>query len=911
MTEDAPLEAGQQQVVVVVAPRGGLDALAAIMGELPATFSAPVVIGQHASIWRDEAVTELGARSALPVRTIQDRTALEPGTVYVVPAGKHAAIIDGHVALRERDEVAGEPGVLAPLLAGPAPSLDLLLRSAAGAYGEGVIAVLLAGTGADGVDGARDVKQAGGTVIVQNPQTAEYADVPQSLAPNTVDVVADVETIGALLQELVAAPPPEEPAESRAMGTVLDQLRERSGIDFTSYKAPTIMRRLQRRMVATGHHQIADYARYLQRRPDEYDRLVSSFLIKVTGFFRDPELYDHLRQHTIPQLIEEARTRGNELRIWSAGCATGEEAYSLAILVAEALGDELEQFNVRVFATDLDNDAISFARHGVYPAAALTDVPPELVDRHFLRLDGEYEIRKRVRALTVFGQHDLGQRAPFPRIDLALCRNVLIYFTTDLQRRALQLFAFALREGGYVALGKAETISPLAEYFAVVDSQLKLYRRQGARMVNIPAARIRDAAPALPLRSSIPGMRLGPGGLGGPGGAGRMGGTRAPSAPATGPNVRPPRLPARTRAAADRLEGLLMQLPVGVVVVDRRYDVQLINPAARQMLGIHAPALGDDFVHLAQSIPSSLLRAAIDRALRNESGESIPGADDGEGGDGLGEPAMVTAETPAGQERHLQLACYLHRHDDRPDPLVMVLVTDVTTAVMERHTLDVEVARLRQELAQMGDRLRRLGDTNQHLLNANHELTAANASLRSTNEELMVGHEEAQASMEEVETLNEELQATNEEQETLNEELQATVEELNTTNDDLQARSAELQELTAQLENERSQLHAVLASMDEALLVVDPTGRIVLANDAYQRLFGTAATTALPSDPAPAEGTLDHLRSLAARGEPFQTRVAWSPAGTAGGAPRSFEARGRPILGDRPGCVVTIWEVEP
>src|SRR5262245_38220417 len=189
-------------------------------------------------------------------------------------------------------------------------------------------------------------------------------------------------------------------------------------------------------MVATDTRHLAEYMRYLQRHPDEYQRLASSFLIKVTGFFRDADLFDQLRRRVLPELLAEARNRDNELRLWSAGCATGEEAYSLAILIADALGDDLERFTVRVFATDLDADAIAVARRGVCPAAALVDAPQRLVEEYFSEADGEYTIRKRVRALTVFGQHDLGQRAPFPRIDLALCRNVLIYFTPELQKRA-------------------------------------------------------------------------------------------------------------------------------------------------------------------------------------------------------------------------------------------------------------------------------------------------------------------------------------------------------------------------------------------------------------------------------------------------------------------------------------------
>jgi two-component system CheB/CheR fusion protein len=368
-------------------------------------------------------------------------------------------------------------------------------------YGEQLIAVILTGNGTDGA--------AGGTGIIQNPETAPFPAMPLSLAPTDVDIIAHVENIGAILIDLISGiRVTARPTEERALRTFLDQLRERSGIDFNSYKMPTIMRRLQRRMVATGSERLTDYIRYLQGHNEEYQRLVSSFLIKVTEFFRDAELFSYLRDHVLPELIAEARNHDNELRFWSAGCATGEEAYSLAILVSDLLGEDLDRFNVRIFATDLDNDAVTFARRGIYPASTLANVPQDMVDRYFTRVNGEFEIRKQVRALTVFGQHDLGQRAPFPRIDVALCRNVLIYFTTELQKRALQLFAFSLRDNGFLVLGKAETTSPLGEYFALEHPQLKIYRRQGDRIL-IPLARIRDTAPILPIRA-VTNPRLSP-----------------------------------------------------------------------------------------------------------------------------------------------------------------------------------------------------------------------------------------------------------------------------------------------------------------------------------------------------------------------------------------------------------------
>ena len=232
---------------------------------------------------------------------------------------------------------------------------------------------------------------------------------------------------------------------------------------------------------------LTGYSLYLKANPAEYELLVADFLIKVTEFMRDPELFTYLREQILPQLIKYSRLHNNkELRFWSAGCATGEEAYSLAILLSELLGEELAQFNIKIFATDLDSDAIAFARRGFYTAKSLAKLPAELVERYFVASPNGmgYEIKKQIRNLVVFGEHDLGQRAPFPRIDMVLCRNVLIYFNRELQEHALQLFAFALRDEGYLVLGRTETVSPLAEFFDVIEPQQRVYMRQGVRKLS-------------------------------------------------------------------------------------------------------------------------------------------------------------------------------------------------------------------------------------------------------------------------------------------------------------------------------------------------------------------------------------------------------------------------------------------
>ena len=230
-------------------------------------------------------------------------------------------------------------------------------------------------------------------------------------------------------------------------------------------------------MSATARPTLAEYAAYLESDPEEYARLVNSLLIKVTEFFRDPKLFDYLRDHVLPELIAEARREGRELRIWSAGCSTGEEAYSLAIIVAEALGDELPWPEIRIFATDIDREAIAFARRGIYPPAAFKGLPAGARDRYFVKSDGGYEVAKRLRALMVFGEHDLGERAPFPRIDLLLCRNVLIYFSAPMQRVALETFAFSLRPGGRLVLGTSESVMALPEPFEEEHARLRVFRR--------------------------------------------------------------------------------------------------------------------------------------------------------------------------------------------------------------------------------------------------------------------------------------------------------------------------------------------------------------------------------------------------------------------------------------------------
>jgi two-component system CheB/CheR fusion protein len=775
-------------LVVTGSSAGGIDALLALVAGLSADFPAPIVIAQHLDPTHPSRLPAvLAQRSPLPVRLVGERDELQQGSIYVVPPDRDVVVEDGAVMVRQVDR------------SGPKPSIDRLFATAAESYGDRLVGVIFSGMGNDGLAGARAVKEHGGTVIIQDPETATHPSMPLAIPPTLVDLVGPPDTMGRMLTELLRGTRvPEGSSEQGMLRNLLTQLRDRSGIDFFQYKTPTIMRRLSRLMVASGVESLNEYLRYLQGHPDEYQRLVSAFLIKVTEFFRDAALFEMLKDSVLPKLIEEAAAGDKELRIWSAGTSTGEESYSLAILCAELLRDENSEIGVRIFATDIDEEAVAFARRGLYSAEALRHVPQAWIDRYFVRVGDAFEVGKRIRNMTVFGQHDLGQRAPFPRIDLCVCRNVLIYFTRELQQRALQLFAFSLRDGGFLVLGKAESTTLLSQYFRTVDQGLKVFQRYGDRNV-IPPPRLRETITVgLP---EVRGPKVGQGGV------------------TSGLRIMEPRPTTNETVGA-----FFSNAPLGVVVVDRRYDIVTLNPAARTLLELHGVGIGEDLVHLARAVDPHTLRGLIDTAFRREPSRLL-------------EVPLLAEEATA--QRCLQIVCWADSPTSSAPERVALFITDVTESVAARRKLENVSGDQASEIATVSERNRELQARQKVLLDANDELTSANAELRHVNEQLLINAEEAASANEEIETLNEELQATNEELETLNEELQATVEELNTTNDELEARSNELERLNTQREAsleradaDRAAMAAALAAVPEIVAIVDQTGRGVFANEA-------------------------------------------------------------------------------
>lgn len=787
---------GNKDLVVVGSSAGGVGALSTLVSTLTTDFPAPIVLAQHLDPQRPSHLGSiLNRRSTLPIVVVNEDepSRLEGGKIYVVPSNKHVKIADGHVYL-ESDHVER-----------PTPSVDKLLSSAAEAYGEHLIAVILTGSGSDGAAGAVEVKNAGGVVIIQNPRTAPYPSMPLSLPPTVVDHVMEIEQIGPLLYDLLRGI--SLPAEDKAADPLRDILlyvSAHTNIDFRNYKPSTILRRISRRMAVTHVGNLRDYLDYLHAHPDEIQELVKAFLIKVTGFFRDPEAFDFIKINVLPDLINRAKENGRILRLWSAGCATGEEAYSLALLIADLLGPDFPEWSIKIFATDLAPEAIAFARRGLYPENVLGDLPEEYRDRYFERLDHGYRISKMLRETVIFGQQDISRGVPFPRIDLAVCRNLLIYLKPELQQTVLDLFSYSLHQSrGYLFLGKAETARPTKPSFELVNKKWKIYRCLGG-----PVAFPTQASPLSTNFSEIrPDARL----------RSTAGGLITYDVTAAD---------TETNQLRRINETMLRYLTAGVVIIDRSYRILIINAAARRLLGIRDLAYDQDFLHTVRGMPYQDVRGAIDLAFRERTTSTLED--------------LELDHSTAGSSRYLHFTIMAMSVEPGAPDLAIITVYDTTETVQVKRRLEAVQREQTELVGELSAANKRFAETNKELQDANEELQAAN-------EELMLTQEELQATNEEFEATNEELQATNEELETNNEELQATNEELQTTNDELTARTSELHHLTRESTEEQFHLSELLERFPYYVMVVDVNDLTIQAiNPGYALLLGKRDIIGLP-----------------------------------------------------------------
>ena len=742
----APAPYGPETAFPIVglgASAGGLAAFEAFFAGMPADTEPNMafVLVQHLAPDHKSLLTELIRRSTrMQVFEVTDGMAVEPNCVYIIPPNHDMAFLAGRLQLLEP---AAPRGLRLPI--------DFFFRSLASDQHERAIAVVLSGTGSDGAAGVRAIKGEGGMVMVQTPATTEYDGMPRNaLATGLVDFELPPGEMPARLMAYAAQAygrPPRPmaaamPAADNSMRKIFVLLRAQTGHDFSQYKPSTIDRRIGRRMAV---HQIAakaEYIRFLQHTPTEVEALFRDLLIGVTSFFRDPETFAALAQQVVPALFA-GKPAGSSIRVWSPGCSTGEEAYSLAILLQEHLDTLPVPYQVQVFATDIDSQAIASARAGLYPASIAADVSPERLARYFTaEADGStLRIHKSIRDLLVFSEQDVIKDPPFSRLDLISCRNLLIYLDGDLQKKLIPLFHYALVQGGFLFLGTSETVGDCSDLFTVLDRKQKLYKR-------------RDEGYSVQRQS--PGRFLLP----------------RPSRDAilaqTGGKLQETKkLPLRELTE----QTLLQQVAPAGILITAQGDILYLHGRTGMYL---EPAPGEAGVSNILKMAREGLRQELSTALHKvRTGNTT-----------VHSPGLRVKTNGDFTSVDLSLCPVAADQAGSPDsPLYLAILQPSPPSPCDQQLPGQE------------------SDSDPGIIALRQELQAKEEYLQTTIEELETSNEELKSSNEEMQSINEELQSTNEEMETSKEELQSVNEELSTVNAELQNKLADLSQANNDMSN--------------------------------------------------------------------------------------------------------------
>lgn len=724
-------------VVGIGSSAGGLSALEAFFTAMPADPEPGIafVLVQHLASEPKSVLAELLQRhTSLKVLEVVDGVRLEPNCIYLLPAQHDVTLARGQLSLTEPAEPAGQRF-----------PIDHFFLSLADDQGWRSIGVILSGNGRDGADGVRAIKEKGGMVMVQRLNTCQYPSMPESaLATGQVDYQLSPAQMPAQLLACLNGSSHwslQTAWDRMALSKILIKLRDQTGRDFSEYKSNTILRRIERRLAAHGLTGLEAYLQLLEQEPSEVALLFGDLLIGVTSFFRDPENFLALENRVLPSLFAD-RPAGSTIRCWSAGCSSGEEAYSLAILLKEQMELSQQTCRVQIFATDLDQQAISVARSGVYPLSIAPHLTPERLDRFFtLEPNGlSYRVHPAIRDMLVFSVHDMGCDPPFSRLDLVVCRNVMIYMESELQKRLLPLFHYALKPGGTLFLGTSEAVGENADLFQTFDRKARLFLR--TEVSGPPARRASSALASVyrPLREAIPrelASHLSP-----------------------------------QRTLREMTEEALLSLVEPAVLVNERGDILYLHGRAGEYL---EPSPGETKTPNVLRMARQGLQRELMSALRECSSSEVA----------VFRRAVVPKTK--GNDLLVHLAVCPVANPAAESPLFLVRFEDATRLTFDNHW---------ETAAERGD-----GDTDRRVLDLKHELYVKEEFLQLTNDELERTNLQLRSANEEMQSINEELQSTNEELETSKEELQSVNEELTTVNLELQSKIAFLSSSQNDLNN--------------------------------------------------------------------------------------------------------------
>jgi two-component system CheB/CheR fusion protein len=745
----AAAEPGDRIVPIIGmgASAGGLEALEVFFRNTPPDCGLAFVVVQHLDPNHEDMLPELlQRRTAMPVSRIEDGMRVRPNQVYVIPPNRDLSVLHGGLYL-----IAQAPGPRLPI--------DFFFRSLAEDMRDGSVGVILSGMGTDGTIGIRAIKEQCGAAFVQDPQSAKYDSMVQSVIRHGLaDVVAPVEELPGRILDYVHQASAQGSADhsggkgqATGLENVLILLRRQTGHDFSAYKRSTITRRIERRLALHRLTGYDGYVSHLRENPLELELLFRELLIGVTSFFRDGEVWHDLRDAVIPELIRQ-RPAGGELRAWVAGCSTGEEAYSLAMVFLEAVEAVKPEHRItlQIFATDLDQDAINRARIGYFPQGIARDVSAERLERFFTHDESGYRVIKTVRDMVIFAQQNVVSDAPFTKLDLLSCRNLLIYLVAELQRKLLPLFHYCLNPGGFLLLGNAETIGPATELFTPLAGKARIFRRlETASMLG--RMHFPVAFSQLPFR-------------------GLAGEAALTGGPPPGPDL---------QSLAN--EFLLRNCTPAAVLASGEGDILYIHGKTGSYLEPAAGKANWNLFAVAREELSHAVFEAFQRAVRKQDVVVMKGI----------------RVTTRGAVRAVDLAVHPIKEPAALAGMVMVAFSDATSV------LPVEPRGKHGESAP-GERL--------------VEMTR---SLRHTREELQVLREEMQTTGEELKSSNEELQSANEELQSMNEELTTSKEEMQAMNEELQVVNQDLMLKLQDLSRTNNDMKNLLSSTDIATLFLD------------------------------------------------------------------------------------------
>ena len=728
-------------VVGLGASAGGMTALKTFLQQMPKNSGLAFVVILHLSP-KHESVADkvLQTATGMPVHQVTEAMSLEPNHVYVISPNQDLTMNDGYLRVGEATRPRGHH-----------VAIDLFFRTLADTHQDKAVGVILSGADADGAVGIARIKEQGGVTFVQAPEDAEYDDMPRNaIASGQIDFVLPVAEMPNKLMEwwnnarAIQLPVPEPGAEpiletppdpravaERALREILDILAVRSGHDFRYYKRATVLRRIERRMQVNVVRDLPAYREFLKEHPEETHALLDDMLIGVTNFFRDRESFEALEREVIPDIMHGGAN--DPTRVWVPGCATGEEPYSIAMLLAEHADALNSPPPFQVFASDIDEPAITFGRAGLYPQSIITDVPPTRLRQFFSKEQHRYRINKAIRDRVLFALHNVLRDPPFSRIDLVSCRNLLIYLDRDVQTRLLELFHFALRPGGYLFLGSSESADAASSLFDVVDKRHRIYRARAQ------ARSVRQVASVLPLQPA---------------------GSPAP-AHAEHANRR------RGFTFAEVHQRVLEFYAPPSVIVDRDSNI------------VHLSEHAGRFLRFAGGEPSRNLVTAADPALRNELRSTLFQAIH----TNKSTEARVKIAEADKPPRFVNVIARPFRDPEAGADFVLVLFDEVEDALGANLENAPNEANKSGVLQNMEEELQR---TRERLQTTVEQYETSNEELKASNEELQAINEELRSASEELETSKEELQSVNEELTTVNFELKTKVDETAKANDDLQ-----------------------------------------------------------------------------------------------------------------------------